>query len=117
MLSKQAFFALSLSLLNSSVLAANGTTLFDQLFPSTYTYSSGFTTADVDVGSNIKKVDLAASDQLNIIRGSAPEPVEYSGKKAWHAVYPKGAYAAGGIPEGLNIVFNGTDEFSAACAA
>ena len=114
--SRQLLVVLFLSCLSSSAIAATGSTLYNQLFPSTYSYSSGFTTADVDVGPNIKKIGLSASD-LNVYIGHAPDPVEFSGKQAFQATYNKGAYAGSGIPQGLNFVMNGSHEFTAACEA
>lgn len=114
--------ALSLALLifafsyfNRLTSAATGTELYDELFPLNSTYSLGFTTASLNVSSNIETVDLSSTG-LNII-GRSPAPVAYSGKQAFQAIYPKGAYAAVNIPEGLSFYVNGSDTFAAACAA
>lgn len=113
-----------LLLLSSLYLLVNAAnvSLYDALFPLNYTYSSGFTAAVVDSYKGVERVNLSATD-LNIIhikRKIPPADVQYANKTTWHAFYPKGVYSGPGSPnisQGMSFYVNGSDEFTAACAA
>lgn len=102
--------ALSAILVTLFFATTTHASLFTDLFPTTHDYTTGFTTADVDVSKHVEKVPMTES-ALNIPR--APATIQKAGKTVWQANYPKHALGIRG-GSGFNIRINGTDPFYAA---
>ncbi|TDL19278.1 hypothetical protein BD410DRAFT_830416 [Rickenella mellea] len=87
------------------------------LFPSGYTYASGFTTASGVSANGVTPVALSDS-VLNVIKatsGLTHNVVSQNGKTAWEAVYPKGSYNPSGTPKGgFGFYLGGSDKFQTA---
>lgn len=79
------------------------TSLQDSLFPPTYSYSNGFTTASGVSMSSIQTVQLDDS-ALNIVKvqsGMTHNVVQENGKTAWEADYPQGSFNPSHQPLGM----------------
>ena len=90
------------------------------LFPSSYTYKNGFTTASGVSVAGVSPVSLADRN-LNVIKvasGLSHNVVQQSGKTAWEAFYPSGSYKPSATPRGgFSFYSGGTNEFRDAVRA
>lgn len=88
--------------------------LGSNLFPDTFSYSSGFTTAEGISIDGVSNVDLSDS-ALNVIKvqsGMSHNVVTKEGKTAWQADYPKGSWNPSNTPlGGFGFYLGGSDEF------
>lgn len=100
--------------------SVHATSLQNSLFPTSHTYSSGFTTASNVSVPGVASVPLSDSS-LNVNKvasGLTHNVVQQSGKTAWAAFYPKGSWSPTNTPKGgLGFYVNGTNDFSKAAAA
>lgn len=115
--------ALALSKLreHSSTQFKRNPSLQECLFPSSETYTSGFTTAAGIQVTGVKTVPLSDSTLgvYKVASGYTHDLVQQGGKAAWQAVYNQGSYnpASGGTKGGFSFYVNGTQEFSSALAS
>lgn len=110
-------FALTKS--RESLNLKRDTSLQDSLFPTSETYTAGFTTAEGVQVSGVSSVPLSDSalGVYKVASETTHELVQQGGKNAWQAVYNEGSYSSGGTKGGFSFYVNGTTEFASALSA
>lgn len=113
-------FALSSFESRAPLNLKRSSSLQECLFPTSETYTAGFTTADGVQVSGVTTVPLSDSalGVYKVASETTHQLVQQGGKNAWEAVYAQGSYSSGGDTKGgFSLYVNGTTEFANAVAS